>query len=593
MSDAELPPTDTAPITGNAAPQPAVGPGALPETNGDGSAPAGETAVQPPAPTTATGEQDGSVGGQGVKPAKSETPPAAEAQPTKEEVERCWDGEEGACQMVLQNVKAHPAEYNTDAKARRFFAKSKKLDARKPDDLAIIDAEMDRRKRVLEALEIVEIALKVERGEKTDWKKGAKSGCFQKLSPDGKTVEREVWTHWAVEPIIDEVRKFAKETEIKDGTDIPTKRAEQALIILKVIEPRLVPVTTIDRNPGGNPEGRKGFIIEPDLNKIEIKKAQEAVIPFAYHVLDALLEPFGRNLEHITDGKPPRTRLVLDVEEWKKIGTSEEIGTRLSELSVLLTQYEDVDVSQYPEARANLAALIYDGVSQLYEKGVSSKIHDGLAKDYEDLKKYDSVFQNTRKALINKVKDTFKQYYFKGQQIDPETIKFLETNLFHDLCFAYICQGHVKFNPSTRAVEFEENLQNKLDDERAKGWIYTTDIQAIIALAAEKRAEQMLKDDLGFNLDHLKDQPISAYANRVIDGIAKKRPADKQMTTTERENYYKVFEELQRLAEEAGKSSGLGGWIKVLGMLALILGPSVFKIFDEGVEAGGQPAPSG
>lgn len=592
MGDPELPPANLVPASSAEGNAPAVG--SIAPLAGDGNiiaAPAAEGATAQPAatPAIAAGEADLAVEVNGKPPINKEPPPPAETQPTKEEVERLWDGEGGAYKMVLQHVKTHPAEYKIDAKARRIFAKSKKLDASKSEDVAKIDAEMFRRKRVLEALEIVEIA----KG-KSGWKKGAKGGCFQQLSPDGKTVEREVWTHWAVEPILDEVRRFANETENIDGEEKTSKRAEQAKKILAVLEPRLVPVTTIDRNPGGSPDGRKGFVIEPDRNKIEIKKAQEAVIPFAYHILDTLLEPFGGKLEHITDGKPPRTRLVLDVEEWKKIGTSEEIGTRLSELSVLLTQYEDVDVSQYPQARANLAALIYDGVSQIYEKGVSSKIHQRLAEDYEKLKKYDSVFQNTRKALIGKVKDTMKQYYFKGQQIDPETIKFLETNLFHDLCFAYICQGHVVYNPSTRTVEFEPNLQNRLDDERAKGWIYPTDIQAIIALAAEEKAEQMLKNDLGFNLDRLKDQPVTAYADRVIAGIDAKRPENKKMSAKERENYRAVFQELEDLVEEAGAGRKLGGWIKALGMLALILGPSVFKIFDEGVEAGqGQQAPSG
>ena len=592
MSDGELPPTNpaTSPPEGASitVSQPAVGPIAPLAGDGSGTDPTEESAAASPAPTPApaAGEANPDATNKGAIPKVEEKPPTAESQPTSAEIAMLWAGQEGAYGMVREYAETHKSEYNTDAKARRIFAKAKKLDANKPDDLAQIDAEMARRKRVLDALETVKIALEVAQKKRTDWKKGATDGSYQITTDDGTTVVREVWMHLAYEPILEEVKKLATETESKEGTEKPTKRAEQAKKILDVLEPRLVPVTL--------PDGiRKGFRIEPDLNKIEIKKAQESSYTYALHLIDAVLEPFGQKLEYgENDKKTKRKRLKLDVlskiDPTCRTGEFGELGSRLTRLAVLLDQYETVDAKEYPDAKAYLAAMIYDEASQIDISRITSGNHPNLADELKGLKEHEAILHQYRDDLLVKVKTKIYQYYYPGQELNPEKlnkIPLTETNLFRDLFFAYACEGHVGYNEKNELV-MEESFKSEFDKARTRGEVFSSDLDAILFLAGSKQAGTILKNELGFNPDTLKERKIKYYADRVIKGIDAKRPDDKKMTTTERENYYKVFEEIQALGEEAGQGSKLGGWIKALGILALILGPSVFKMFEEGTETG-------
>lgn len=595
MGDVELP------SNGATAPQPAAEAPTQPAGETNGAAPTVEnaSAAPPPTPAAATDKGDGSAEDKSAKAGRSEASPAAEAQPTVSEIKAFWDGENGAYAMVRDYVNLHEADYNTGKRNKRHYARSASLNRDDPKDQKKITSEMFRRKRVLEALEIVEIALKVARGEKTDWKKGAKSGCFQKLSPDGKTVEREVWTHWAVEPIIDEVRKFAKETEKKDGNDQPTARAEQALKILKVLEPRLVAITTPD------PDKRKGFLIEPNLKNIEIKKAQESSYTYALHLIDAVLEPFGQKLEYedaeieIGGKKTRRKRLKLDVlskiDPTCRTGEFGELGGRLSRLSILLNQYEEVDASR-PEARACLAAMIYDEAAQIDISKIKSSRYPNLAEELAGLNDHKAILHQYRDDLLGKVKRAIYQYYHPGEPIDPvklQKIPLSGARLFRILYFANICEDHVGINSESLKLDMEAPFKDVLNQSKVAGEIFDSDINAIMYLAGSKQAGVILKDELEFDPESLKEQPITAYAKRVIEGIDKKRPDDKKMTEEEKKGYRAVFEELQTLGEEAGRESKLGGWIKALGILALILGPSVFKMFDEGVEASQGQAPPG
>ncbi|MBI3955601.1 hypothetical protein HY338_04085 [Candidatus Gottesmanbacteria bacterium] len=373
---------------------------------------------------------------------------------------------------------------------------------------------------------------------------------------------------------MDALRDLATHT---DANGKPTTEALEAKGVLATLEKYL---------------NEKGDGFEP---LTDVEKAGKRVVTTTYKLLDALLEPFGQKLEYITDGKPPRRRIKLEALE--KIDSSGEMGSRLSRMAILLTQYEDVNISKHPDAQAYLAAMIYDETAQIDISRITSANHPGLAKEFQELSNHGGILHQYRDKLLEKVKGAIYQYYYPGEPLDLEKLQKIALSgphLFRILYFANACEGHVGINPDTKELDMEAPLKGVLNKSKIAGEIFDSDILAIMRLAGSKQAGTILKNELGFDPERLKDQPITAYANRVIAGIDAKRPDDKKMTEKEKENYYKVFEEIQTLGEEASRGSGLGGWIKALGMLALILGPSVFKIFDEGVDAGqGQQAPSG
>lgn len=532
--------------------------------------PAGEAALAsvPASPVLADIKVVGPAKEDVAKESKSGPPLPPEVQPTIDEIRELWSGKGGAYDMVRQYVEAHGAEYRTNERAKKAYARTQKLDAAKDDDLAKIDAEMTRRKRVLEALEIVEIPVK----KKSGWKEGEIKGRYQQVNADG-VVLKEVWMHLAYEPILDEVRKLAKETEEIEGAEKPTERAKKAKHILDVLEPRLIPVTI--------PDGRSGFSIEPNLKNIEIKKAQESSYTYGLHLIDAVLEPFGQKLEYVTDGKPKRKRLKL--EAFSNIDPSGELGSRLSRLTILLSQYEEVDISKSPKAQAYLAAMIYDEASQIDISRIKSSRYPKLAEEFAGLNEHKAILYQYRDELVIKVKGIIHEFYKKGTQFDPARIPLLETNLFRDVYFAFVCEDHVGINEKGE-MEMEKTLEKALNKGKAAGAVFNSDVDAVIALAGTKQAHIILEEDLGFNLELLKQRKITDYADRVITGIKNKRP-DQQMSDVERKNYRAVFEEVQTSAIESVRGSKLASALKLIGMLALILGPSAMGLLTEGSEA--------
>ena len=372
-----------------------------------------------------------------------------------------------------------------------------------------------------------------------------------------------------------------------DDEEQPTPEALEAKKLLATLEKYL------------NAEGN-GF--EP---LTDVEKAGREVVGATYKLVDALLEPFGQKPEYedaeieIGGKKTKRKRLKLDVlskiDPTCRTGEFGELGSRLTRLSVLLNQYEDAAVASDPEARAYLAAMIYDEAAQIDISRITSANHPGLSQEFEELGTHKEILHQYRDKLLEKVKGAIYQYYYPGQPLDPKKLQEIalsEAHLFRILYFANACEGHVGINEAGD-LDMEAPFKAVLNKSKVAGEIFNSDITAIMRLAGSKQAGVILKDELGFDLERLKERKITDYANQVIEGITKKRPDGKPMTTAERENYYKFFEEMQTLGEEAGKGSGLGGWIKALGMLALILGPSVFKIFDEGAVTGQEQAPTG
>lgn len=422
-----------------------------------------------------------------------------------------------------------------------------------------------------------------------------KSGTYTlKIGLDKKPLDTSLFekisTFSNVPDAMDALRDLAAKTDDKGK---PTAEASEAIKILSTLEKYL------------NAEGN-GF--EP---LTDVEKAGREVVSVTYKLLDALLEPFGQKLEYkdveVTDEKGnnvTKHRLILDkltdIDPTCKTGEFGELGSRLSRLAVLTNEYEEMGISKLPEAstaRAYLAAMIYDEASQIDINKISSSIHPNLAQEFAELGQHKEILYQYRDELLEKVKVAIYKYYYKGEPFDPEKLKDIPlsgAHLFRILYFANACEGHVGINPKSNDLDIEEPFKSLLDKSKVAGDIFNSDIKAIMYLAGSKQAGVILKDELGFDPDRLKEQPITAYANRVIEGIDNKRPDDKKMTEEEKKGYRAVFEEIQTLGEEAGRGSKFGDWIMRIGMLLMILGPSFMKMFEEGGGTGQQEQqPSG
>ncbi len=404
-----------------------------------------------------------------------------------------------------------------------------------------------------------------------------------KIGLDGKHLQpsqfEKISTFSNVKDAMEALRDLAAQT---DANGKPTTETLDAKKVLPTLEKYL----NVEKN---------GF--EP---LTEAERAGRKVVTYTYRLFDALLEPFGQKLDYedaeieIGGKKTKRKRLKLDVltkiDPTCKTGEFGELGSRLSRLAVLLNEYETVDVKEHPDAKAYLAAMIYDEAAQIDISRITSSIHPDLAREFTALSSHTDILHQYRDNLLEKVKGVIYQYYYPNQPLDPKKLQDIVLSgphLFRILYFANACEGHVGINPETNELDMEAPLKGILNKSMVAGEIFKSDITAIMRLAGSKQAGTILKNELGFDLDRLKDQPITAYANRVIAGIDAKRPDDKKMTPKERENYYKVFEELQIQGEEKGKGSKLSGLITAFGLIALILGPSFMKMFEEG-SAGGQ-----
>lgn len=480
---------------------------------------------------------------------------------TLHDLQQAFDGKNGAVDLVKQ-AKAEGV-YDTDDEARRRFADAHKV---KSNDL-LVNEEMIKREDILKALSTLERAKK---GRPITDSKGQVfevDVLDEKGQPTGR--KERIRTQRAQWVVLEElINNISQQTEsAADGkSQEPTARAKRAKEVLNMLEPR------IEKYQGA--EGTECYIV-PDLNAHKEKKAREQVISLGWNTLETFLKQLG-GIPKLEDGQ-------IDLKAVRELAKKTDPKTSLGRLMVFLVS--QAESSNNPKTDRFISALVYHELTNLI-KGDFASQNSQLVKELAGLSQetFRAYLENIAHFILDKAGyDPTKApigFTFDKLARDVTVALLIEDFVTTDMQGRYIIEEPYK---GKKPVEKHPSINLMLDTLEKDGVLTAHDRHIIMSLAGQKIASDIFKS-LGVNPENLKRPDCAQYfANKAI-GILQTIMGDRLNPETASE-YSKILTfVLEEGIAHYAKSLSLGNWVKVMGLLALIFGPSLSEIFKFGVE---------
>ncbi len=470
-------------------------------------------------------------------------------------VQIAWDGQGGAVSLLTQAQSAE--EYDLSDEALEKFAQDHDNAALDSD---LVNEEKARREEVNQALDIIN---KAKNGKLVE----ESSGVFEVIGSDGQPTGERVRVQQAVKPVIDELRRMTKEEKPpEDGKPPePTDRANHSMTLLGILEPRLVKYDTKN-----GPE----YFIDPTRD-LEMKRTKETV-NLGWDVLEALIGADAASV--IKNGK-------ID----KKLLESLEAQGTVGHLASLLTTYEKQGPETLQDNKTILGTLLNQAFRELLEQPPKT-----LTEKPELFSRFRKVLADNETFFTNQMGELKVQVlrlagYSMEKILADRLFQRLPADKILDIMkFSLLCETQVKdgklSNEANQAI-WTYVTKGHMDDAEH------TVANVINSFAEESRASTFFTS-LGFDVEGMKNpNNVKAHAQELakttIDLINKRRTqrGESQLEGIDFDSHMAVIEHhiIEGLAKIDSKNP-LTNWLKMLGMLALIMGPSASQLLNIGVE---------
>ncbi len=320
-----------------------------------------------------------------------------------------------------------------------------------------------------------------------------------------------------------------------------------------------------------------------EVRKKELEVRSIELMEIVIDVFDTALMPYGETIPKKRNEKTKKEE--IDFEALEKVFPSGRFGR----MAILFTTYHELDPLKNGEQRNTLVALLFQELRGV-KLDSGNEAHKNLTDRINSLSKGGDVFD----AQLNGLTAGMRGLMADALQIDPNTIPPLEgRHILRDLLIAYTCKAHVGLDQEGN-IAFDQEAKKLIGRFAGDDRIHKQMEMYLAALTTHgDKIGKLLIDSLGLDAERLQkplEEGASYYTQQLVAWIQERRTKLKdqnkpQLNPHQEGNYKHMSEEMIKYeALKFMEKNPFANWLKMLGMLALIMGPSASQLLNIGVE---------